>query len=189
MRSDAIFRIYSMTKPLVSLAALMLVEEGRLQLSDPVSRWLPEFAGQQVAVEEGDAVRLEPVRRPATVQDLLRHTAGLTYEFLGTNAVQRQYAETRIGSRARSNAEFSKALAALPLALQPGSAWEYSRATDVLGALLEVVTGQPLGQLLRQRILDPLGMKDTASVSPRPIGTASPSRSRSIPRAARRSGC
>ena len=151
-----------MTKPLVSLATLMLAEEGRLQLMDPVSRWLPEFAAQQVAVEEGGAVRLEPARREATVQDLLRHTAGFTYEFLGTNAVQRQYVETRIGSRARSNAEFSKALAAIPLALrQPGSAWEYSRATDVLGALLEVVAGRPLGQLLRQRILDPLGMKDT----------------------------
>ncbi len=91
MGSDAIFRIYSMTKPLVSLATLMLAEEGRLQLMDPVSRWLPEFAGQQVAVEEGGAVRLEPVRREATVHDLLRHTAGFTYEFLGTNAVQRQY--------------------------------------------------------------------------------------------------
>jgi CubicO group peptidase (beta-lactamase class C family) len=151
-----------MTKPLVSLAALMLAEEGRLQLVDPVSRYLPEFGGQQVAVEEGGAVRLEPVRREATVHDLLRHTAGLTYEFLGGGAVRRQYTEARIFSRSRSNAQFCKALAAIPLAFQPGSCWEYSRATDVLGALLEVVSGQTLGELLRTRILDPLGMKDTA---------------------------
>jgi CubicO group peptidase (beta-lactamase class C family) len=162
MGSDAIFRIYSMTKPLVSLVTLMLAEEGRLQLVDPVSHYLPEFGGQQVAVEEGGAVRLEPVRRQATVHDLLRHTAGLTYEFLGGGAVRRQYTETRIFSRSRSNAQFCKALAAIPLAFQPGSCWEYSRATDVLGALLEVVSGQTLGELLRDRILDPLGMKDTA---------------------------
>ncbi len=166
MKSDAIFRIYSMTKPLVSLATLMLAEEGRLQLSDPVSRYLPQFAGQQVAVDEGGTVRLEPVRRESTLQDLLRHTAGLTYEFLGANAVQRQYTEARVGSRSRSNAEFCTALAALPLAHQPGSCWEYSRATDVLGALLEVVTGQPLGALLQQRILGPLGMKDTSFAVP-----------------------
>jgi CubicO group peptidase (beta-lactamase class C family) len=162
MKSDAIFRIYSMTKPLVSLATLMLAEQGRLQLSDPVSRYLPEFGGQQVAVEEGGAVRLEPVRREATLHDLLRHTAGLTYEFLGNSAVQRKYDAVQIATRSRSNAEFCKALAALPLAHQPGSCWEYSRATDVLGALLEVVAGQPLGILLQQRILGPLGMKQTA---------------------------
>jgi CubicO group peptidase (beta-lactamase class C family) len=161
MKPDAIFRIYSMTKPLVSLAALMLMEEGRLQLGDAVAMYLPEFASQQVAVDEGGVVRLEPVRRPATVHDLLRHTAGLTYEFLGSSAVQRQYEATQIASRSRSNAEFCTALAALPLAHQPGSRWEYSRATDVLGALLEVVAGQPLGALLQERVLAPLGMKDT----------------------------
>jgi CubicO group peptidase (beta-lactamase class C family) len=166
MRGDAIFRIYSMTKPLVSLAALMLAEEGALQLGEPVSLYLPEFSGQQVAVEENGQVRLVPSVRAATIQDLLRHTAGLTYEFLGSNAVQRQYEATQIASRARSNAEFCKALAALPLAHQPGSRWEYSRATDVLGALLEVVAGRPLGQLLQERILDPLGMKDTAFAVP-----------------------
>ena len=166
MKEDAIFRIYSMTKPLVSLAALVLAEEGALQLGDPVSNYLPEFAGQQVAIEDGGAVRLQPARREATVQDLLRHTAGLTYEFLGSNAVQRQYDAAGLTNRSRSNAEFCKALAALPLANQPGSCWEYSRATDVLGALLEVVAGQSLGTLLRQRILGPLGMKDTAFAVP-----------------------
>ena len=166
MKEDAIFRIYSMTKPLVSLAALMLAEEGALQLGDPVSSYLPEFAGQQVAVEDGGQVRLQPARREATVQDLLRHTAGLTYEFLGSNAVQRQYDAAGVASRSRSNAEFCKVLAALPLANQPGSWWEYSRATDVLGALLEVVAGQSLGSLLQQRILGPLGMKDTAFAVP-----------------------
>jgi len=166
MQGGAIFRIYSMTKPLVSLAALMLMEEGRLQLGDAVATYLPEFARQQVAVDEGGSVRLEPARREATVHDLLRHTAGLTYEFLGSSAVQRQYEATQIASRSRSNAEFCKALAALPLAHQPGSRWEYSRATDVLGALLEVVAAQPLGELLQERILAPLGMKDTAFAVP-----------------------
>lgn len=162
MKDDAIFRIYSMTKPIVSLATLILAEEGGLQLADPVSKYLPEFANQQVAVEEGGAVRLQPSRRDATVHDLLRHTAGLSYEFLGSNAVQRQYEAADITNRSRTNAEFCKVLAAMPLADQPGTRWQYSRATDVLGALIEVAAGQPLGALLQQRILGPLGMKDTA---------------------------
>jgi CubicO group peptidase (beta-lactamase class C family) len=126
MTTDSIFRIYSMTKPVVSVAVMMLVERGLLLLSDPVSRWLPEYANQQVATANG----LEPVRNPATVQDLLRHTAGQTYEFLGTSSVQQQYGEVKIGSRERSNAEFSQTLAALPLQFQPGSVWAYSRATE-----------------------------------------------------------
>jgi CubicO group peptidase (beta-lactamase class C family) len=162
MQDDAIFRIYSMTKPLVSLAALMLAEEGRLPLGDPVAKYLPEFAATQVGVEKGGELRLQPVQRQPTVHDLLRHTAGLTYEFLGASAVQSQYAEADIASRNRSNAEFSKVLAALPLAHQPGSCWHYSRATDVLGALLEVVSGRTLGALLQERVLGPLRMKDTA---------------------------
>jgi CubicO group peptidase (beta-lactamase class C family) len=167
MKEDAIFRVYSMTKPLVSLAALMLAEEGRLQMGDAVSKYLPEFANQTVAVEEGGKVRLEPARREATVHDLLRHTAGLTYEFLGTDAVQRQYEAAGVVDRSRTNREFSRVLAAIPLASQPGSCWQYSRATDVLGALLEVVSGQPLAVLLQERILGPLGMKDTAFSVPR----------------------
>ncbi len=159
MREDAIFRIYSMTKPLVSLMTMMLAEEGRLQLIDPVSAYLPVFANAKVSTGAGQA---EPARRAATVQDLLRHTAGLTYEFTGSDPVQQQYETADIGNRSRSNPEFCQLLASIPLASQPGSCWQYSRATDVLGALLEVVTGQTLGALLQERIFSPLGMKDTA---------------------------
>ena len=162
MQTDSIFRIYSMTKPVVSVAVMMLVERGQLLLSDPVSRWLPEYATQQVATDHG----LEPVRNPATVQDLLRHTAGLTYEFLGTSSVQQQYGQVKIASRERSNAEFSQTLAALPLQFQPGSVWAYSRATDVLGRLVEVVSGQGLGAFLQAEIFGPLGMVDTGFAVP-----------------------
>ena len=161
MARDAIFRIYSMTKPLVSVAVMMLMERGLLLLADPVTRFLPEYAGQKLAVERDGQVTLEEVAQPATVQDLLRHTAGLTYEFLGDAAVQRHYAQARIGSRERSNAEFSSTLAGLPLMYRPGSVWEYSRATDVLGRLVEVVSGQSLGQFLREAIFVPLGMLET----------------------------
>jgi CubicO group peptidase (beta-lactamase class C family) len=155
-----------MTKPLVSVAILMLMEQGRLLLSDPVTRFLPEFAGQQVSVESAGVAGLEPAQRVPTVQDLLRHTAGLTYEFLGASAVQRAYAQERIGSRERSNRAFSQALAAIPLAYQPGTVWEYSRATDVLGCVIEAVTGQTLGAALQQMVLGPLGMVDTAFAVP-----------------------
>ena len=166
MQADSIFRIYSMTKPLVSLAALMLVEEGKLQLVDPIANYLPEFAGLQVGREEGGSIRLEAARRQATVHDLLRHTAGFTYGFLGDSAVQRQYQAADLPSRARTNAQFCKALAKLPLAHQPGSCWQYSHGTDVLGALLEVAAGQPLGALLARRIFAPLGLKDTGFAVP-----------------------
>ncbi len=162
MTKDSIFRIYSMTKPLVSVAVMMLMEQGKLFLSDPVYKYLPEYAKQKVAVEKGDTVTLQAVKQAATVQDLLRHTAGLTYEFLGNSAVQRQYSKARIASRDRSNAEFSKTLAGLPLMFQPGSVWAYSRATDVLGRLIEVVSGKTLGDYLQDEILKPLGMVDTA---------------------------
>lgn len=162
MQTDSIFRIYSMTKPVVSVAVMMLVERGQLLLSDPVSRWLPEYAKQQVATANG----LESVKQEATVQDLLRHTAGLTYEFLGDSTVQRQYAQVKIASRERTNAEFSQTLAAIPLQFQPGTVWAYSRATDVLGRLVEVVSGQSLGTFLQAEIFGPLGMVDTGFTVP-----------------------
>lgn len=167
MTRDAIFRIYSMTKPIVSVAVMMLMEQGKLLLNDPVAKYLPEYATQKVATMVDGAVQLAAVQQGATIQDLLRHTAGLTYEFMGNGPVQRQYAQSRIGSRERSNAEFSHQLAALPLVFEPGTMWEYGRATDVLGRVVEVVSGQTLGAYLQEHIFTPLGMTDTGfSVPP-----------------------
>lgn len=162
MRSDSLFRIYSMTKPIASVAAMMLVERGQLLLSDPVARHLPEFAQQQVWTPQG----LVPVQRPATVHDLLRHTAGMSYEFLGNGPVEQSYAALGLHSRERTNAEHVQALARAPLLLQPGSGWVYSRATDVLGRLIEAVSGQSLGAFLQQEIFEPLGMHDTGFAVP-----------------------
>lgn len=168
MARDAIFRLYSMTKPIVSVAAMMLMEQGRFLLCDPVARYLPEFANQQVALEHDGRVTLQPVTRPATIQDLMRHTAGLTYEFSGTAAVQRMYYERQINIRqpGRDNAGFTRELAAMPLLDQPGSVGEYSRATDVLGRLVEVLSGQALGTFLAEKIFAPLGMVDTGFFTP-----------------------
>ena len=168
MPRDAIFRLYSMTKPIVSVAAMMLMEQGRFLLCDPVAQYLPEFANQQVALERDGQVSLQPVARPATVQDLMRHTAGLTYEFSGQSAVQRQYRERQIDIRpaGRDLAGFTQALAAIPLMDQPGSVGEYSRATDVLGRLVEVLSGHTLGAFLAEKIFAPLGMPDTGFFVP-----------------------
>ena len=168
MTRDAIFRIYSMTKPLVSVATMQLVEQGRLFLSDPVARYLPAFAKVQVAHMENGQMQLRAPRAAVTVYDLLRHTAGMTYEFLGQSPVQKIYDEAglRTTARGHSNAQFAELLASMPLMFEPGSIWEYSRATDVLGALLEVVSGQTLGSLLQAQVLGPLGMVDTAFCVP-----------------------
>ncbi|MFM6990544.1 MAG: serine hydrolase domain-containing protein [Rhodoferax sp.] len=167
MALDSIFRIYSMTKPIVSVAVMQLLERGELLLSDPVARHLPEFADVKVAHFEGDAMTLRAPRRAPTVQDLLSHTSGLTYEILGSAPIQRMYAKAQLGSRDRSNAEFSRALAQMPLMFEPGSIWAYSRATDLLGALIEAVSGQTLGTFLQENIFEPLGMVDTGfSVPP-----------------------
>ena len=163
MAKDSIFRIYSMTKPIVSVATMMLVEQGKLLLSDPVSKYLPEYAKQQVAVEDGGQVSFAPAK-PATVQDLLRHTAGLTYEFLGNSAAQKAYRASKVGMGMSNltNAEFSKLLAAQPLQYEPASMWEYSRATDVLGVLIEAISGQTLGNFLTEHIFKPLKMFETS---------------------------
>lgn len=166
MRKDSLFRIYSMTKPIVSVAAMMLWEEGRLLLNDPVSKFIPGFANQKVMVERAGRVELVPADNAATVQDLLRHTSGLTYEFRGTGPAQRAYMEAKVYRRNQTNTDQANTLGSLPLAYQPGTHWEYSRSTDVLGRVVEVASGQPLGQFLDSRILQPLGMTDTAFHAP-----------------------
>lgn len=174
MAADSLFRIYSMTKPLVSVATMMLVEEGKLVLEAPVARYIPAFANTRVGVERTDSngqknLVLEPQRRPMTVQDLLRHTSGLTYGFFGDSLVKKAYLDAGIGvSGDFTNEEFAHKLASLPLHYQPGSTWDYSYSTDVLGRVLEVVEGKPLLAILKQRLLDPLGMHDTSFYVPEP---------------------
>jgi len=154
---DSIFRIYSMTKPITTLAVMMLYEEGLLQLTDPVSRHLPGFADARVV---GAGGALVPQQREMTVQMLMTHTAGLTYGVFGDTMVDRQYRDAGVMS-APDNTAFVDRLSGLPLQYQPGSRFHYSVATDVLGALVEAVSGQTLGAFFRQRIFEPLQMHDT----------------------------
>ncbi len=168
MARDSIFRIYSMTKPIVSAAAMMLWEEGRFLLSDPVSKFLPELGNVKVAVAQGADLKQVDVERAITIQDLLRHTSGLTYEFRGNGPVHKMYNAARIYSRDQSNADQVTSLSKLPLLHQPGTKWEYSRSTDVIGRLVEVLSGMSLGQFLQQQLFAPLGMLDTAFHVPVP---------------------
>ncbi len=166
MPEDAIFRIYSMTKPIVTVAAMTLVEEGRLLLSDPLAKYLPPFAAMNVGVERYSRLELVPARRPILIHDLFRHTSGLTYSFAGETAVQRLLAEADIVNAGKPIAEQIDRLAALPLLRHPGEAFEYGLSTDVLGRVIEVITGLRLGEFLAERVLKPLGMVDTAFFTP-----------------------
>ena len=159
-RND-IFRIYSMTKPICSVAMLMLVEEGRLVLSDPIGKYIPALAKLQVAVPRNGGTALEPARSDISIQDLLRHTSGLTYGFRATH-IKALYEQAEQGIDNLTNAQVAALLSKLPLAFHPGTTWEYSRSTDVLGALIEIIAHRPLGDYLAERILSPLGMKETA---------------------------
>lgn len=175
MPTDAIFRIYSMTKPLVSVAAMLLVEDGRLQLTDPVGKYLPGFDDMEVSVDttEGSPgegpYRMAETRRPMTVQDLLRHTSGLAYGEITANApVKEGYREagvygTGVPFEARGMApdEQIARMAGVPLAYQPGTAWNYSLSTDILGRVVEKASGQRLADFMEQRMFAPLDMADT----------------------------
>jgi len=166
MSADTIFRLYSMSKPITSVAAMMLVEDGKLKLDDPVSKFIPAFADVRVGVEkrgpDGTMTLLrEPLDRPITIEDLLRHTSGLTYGFKGGNLVRKFYAEADLFSGDLTNAEFAQRIAELPLAEQPGTQWDYGHSTDVLGRVIEVVSGKTLFQFEKERLLDPLGMGET----------------------------
>ncbi len=169
MPKDAIFRIYSMTKPIATVAAMSLVEEGKLRLETPVAAYIPAFKDMKVAVEKPGAdggqptVEMQPARRPITVQDLMRHTSGLTYGFFGKSAAKQAYLDAKISTDDDITlAEFADKLAAMPLGFQPGSTWDYSYSTDILGRVVEVVAGKPLGEVLRERVFGPLDMGDTA---------------------------
>lgn len=159
MAADTIFRLYSMTKPVVSTALMLLHEEGLFQLEDPVSQYLPAFGGVKVLAADGSLV--DPVR-PVEVRDLLMHTSGLTYDFMVDNEVAEQYRQHRIMNDAtRSLTEVVDAIAELPLAHQPGSVWHYSVGIDVAARLIEVLAEQPLPAFLSTRLFGPLGMTDT----------------------------
>ena len=166
MTDDAIFRIYSMTKPIVSVAAMMLVEEGRLLITDPVSKYVPAFANAKVGVATGDKLELAPLKRPVTIQDLMRHTSGLTYGFTGASPVQKLIKGANVADVNRTAAENVEAMAALPLMHQPGEVWEYGLSTDVLGRIVEIADGTSLGEVLQRRLFGPLDMVDTAFYTP-----------------------
>jgi CubicO group peptidase (beta-lactamase class C family) len=167
MTTDAIFRIYSMSKPITTVAAMMLVEEGRLALEEPVSKYIPAFKDVKVGVENKESdgktsLDLVAPKKPMTVQDLMRHTSGITYGFFGEGAVKQAYVDQHVFLGDFDNAEFADRIAKMPLAYQPGTTWDYSHSTDILGRVIEVVTGKPLYATLKERLFDPLGMKDTS---------------------------
>lgn len=161
LQEDHIFRIYSMTKPITSLAFMMLVEEGQVSLNDPVSRFLPKWAGLEVyAGGTLGQFNTQPVKRPMQMVDLLRHTAGLSYFIQVGSPIDEAYRTLGIGTTTKPD-EFIAALGGLPLEFSPGEAWHYSVATDVLGYLVGHISGVPCEQFMKQRILEPLGMHDT----------------------------
>jgi CubicO group peptidase (beta-lactamase class C family) len=168
MTPDSVFRLASMTKPIVSVGAMMLAEEGKLDIGAPVSNYLPEFKDLQVSVEKVDLATgkretvMQPQMRPMTVQDLLRHTAGLVYPPpIGNGPVSDAYRDANVLDRNTTLAEMVTKISKLPLANQPGEVWEYSAAVDVLGRVIEVVSGMELDRFLEERVTKPLGMSST----------------------------
>ena len=167
MTADTIFRLYSMSKPITSVAAMILVDDGAIALDDPLSKFIPAFADVTVGVEARDdggkaVLRLQRAGRPITVEDLLRHTSGITYGFYGDSPVRRLYAASDLFEGDFDNAAFVARLAKLPLAEQPGALWDYGHSTDVLGRVIEVASGKTLYAFEKERLFDPLGMTETA---------------------------
>ena len=167
MKPDSIFRIASMTKPITSVAVMMLVEEGKIQIDDPLAFYLPEFKDLKVGVEKivretgKPQLSLEPPRGGPTIQDLLRHTSGFTYDVFGDSLVKSAYQAAHVRDSSQTLAEFTSRLAKLPLAYHPGTTWEYSVSTDVLGRVIEVVSGLPFDEFVSDRVLKPLKMTST----------------------------
>jgi CubicO group peptidase (beta-lactamase class C family) len=166
MTDQSIFRLFSMTKAISSVTAMILLDEGKFSLDDAVSKYIPSFADVKVGVEktnEDGSKTLELVapRRPPTVLDLMRHTSGITYGFYGDSLVRKAYAAANIYAGDFDLAEFSERIARLPLENQPGTLWDYGHSTDILARIMEIVSGKSLLEVEREKLLDPLGMKDT----------------------------
>ncbi|MBR0751331.1 beta-lactamase family protein [Bradyrhizobium jicamae] len=169
MTTDTIFALHSMTKPITSVAAMMLVDEGKLSPNDPLSKYIPAFADVKVGIEppnENDLSKLdlEPPVRPITIEDIMRHTSGITYEYIGAQWVQHIYRQGHLFDGKFDNKEFVARLAKLPLSRQPGTLWRYGHSTDVLGRVIEIIAGKTLYQFEKERIFDPMGLKDTKYV-------------------------
>ena len=167
MTDDTILRLYSMSKPITSVAAMMLIDEGRLKLDDPVAKYIPSFGKARAGVEKKNengepALELVPVNRPITILDLMRHTSGIVYGFYGDGMVRHLYDKARIYDGDFDNAEFAERIARLPLAVQPGTLWDYGHSTDILGRVMEVVSGKSLLHFEQERLFGPLGMTDTS---------------------------
>ncbi|MGY8663085.1 serine hydrolase domain-containing protein [Bradyrhizobium sp. UFLA05-109] len=170
---DTIFAIHSMTKPITSLGAMMLIDAGKLALADPVSKYIPSFADTKVGLEVTNrdgtlALDLVPPIHPVTIQDLMRHTSGISYDYIGGKWVEQAYNDAMIFAGQFDNREFAERIARLPLARQPGTLWRYGHSTDVLGRVIEVISGQTLYEYLKQNVLDPLGMTSTKFVLTKP---------------------
>lgn len=169
MTKDAIFRIFSMSKPITTVSAMILFEEGKLALEDPLAKYIPSFAPGKlkVGVEKTDpatgakTLDLVPLRRPITIQDLMRHTAGLTYGIFGNSLVKQAYNKAGVMNGDYTNEEFAERIAKMPLQHQPGTEWEYSHGVDVLGRVVEVASGMSLLQFEKKNLLEPLGMSET----------------------------
>jgi CubicO group peptidase (beta-lactamase class C family) len=164
---NTIFRIFSMTKPITSVAAMMLVDQGKLALGDPVAKYIPSFADVKVGVEKKSdngkrRLELVPLSRPMTVEDLMQHTSGITYGFYGESLVRQAYRDANIYAGDFDNAEFAERIARLPLAEQPGTLWDYGHSTDILGRIIEVASGQSLFGFEKDNLLDSLGMAATS---------------------------
>ena len=167
MTDDTIFRIFSLSKPVTSFVAMMLIDQHKLKLDDPVATYIPSFANAKVGVEKktenGEKVLdLVPLNRKLTIQDLMTHTSGITYGFYGDSMVRKAYKSADIYDGNFTNAEFAERIAQLPLAEQPGTLWDYGHSTDILGRVIEVIAGKSLLQYEKESLLDPLGMTDTA---------------------------
>ena len=166
MTDDTIFRLFSMTKPITSVVAMQLIEEGKIRLDDPVAKYLPSFANVKVGVEKKaedgtKTLELVPPKRPPTIRDLMRQTSGITYGFYGDSLVRKAYASAKIYDGDFDNAEFAERIAKLPLAEQPGTLWDYGHSTDILGRIMEIVSGKSLLGIEKEKLLIPLGMTDT----------------------------